>query len=274
MNRMRRLFLILLAGWGCLFFSGCAGFQSFTEQAFLMSAQQETQLGKELAVQIEKEYKVYNGDPQATAYLQALGNRLVAAAPRVDQKYTFKLVDSPEVNAFAIPGGYCYVQLGLLRAADNEAELASVVAHEIGHVVARHGARALSRSKFYDMAGIMVLGESSGELTQMAAGIVKSGILLVPSREDELEADNLSIYTLPRAGINPEGLIWFFQKINNDKTSGSSYMAQFFSSHPLTSERIQIAQQQITALGKPLPNVADDSTAFEKIKERYPTPGK
>ena len=94
---------MLLAGWVCVLFSGCAGLKNFSERAFPMTPSQEAELGQQLAIQIEKDHKVYTADPAATAYLQALGNRLVAAAPPVDQKFTFKLVDSPEANAFAIP---------------------------------------------------------------------------------------------------------------------------------------------------------------------------
>lgn len=274
MTKMRRLLLMLLAAWVCMLFSGCAGLKSFSEQAFLMSPSQEAQLGQQLALQIGKDHKVYTKDPAATAYLQALGNRLVAAAPPVDQKFTFKLIDSPEVNAFAIPGGYCYVQLGLLRAADNESELASVIAHEIGHVVARHGARSLSSSKFYDAIGNIALGQNSSDLAQVASKIVKSPVLLVYNRQDELEADCISIKTLPRAGLNPEGMIWFFQKIDKDKASGSSRVAQYFSTHPMTSDRIDNAREQIAALGHLAPGIADDSTAFERMKNRYPAGGK
>ena len=166
------------------------------------------------------------------------------------------------------------MQLGLLRAADNESELASVIAHEIGHVVARHGARSLSCSKFFDAIGNIALGKNSSDLAQIASKIVKSPVLLVYSRQDELEADRIAIETLPRAGLNPEGMIWFFEKISKDRASGSSRVAHYFSTHPMTSDRIENAQEEIAALGNLAPGIADDSTAFERMKNRYPAGGK
>jgi len=245
----------------------CATLNRISEQAFLISPQQEATLGQQLAVEIQKEYPVYEADANATAYLQKLGVELVYSSPPCEQTFEFHWVDSDQVNAFAIPGGHCYVNLGLLREAENEAELAAVVAHEIGHVTERHGAKALSRSRFYGLLGSLALGEDPDALAQLAVDIVGSGILLKHSRDAELEADEVSIRTLNRAGINPNGMVWFLQKLNKD---GQSRVFEYFSTHPLTENRVEIGNSIVRDLGSPDPHWRVDSPEFQALKKRYP----
>jgi len=246
---------------------GCATINKISEEAFLISPQQESRLGAQLAVEIEKKYPIYQADPKATTYLQRLGAELVYSAPPCEQTFEFKWVASEDVNAFAIPGGYCYVNLGLLREAENEAELAAVVAHEIGHVTERHGAKALSRSRFYGVIGSLALGRDPNALAEVAVEIVGSGILLKHSRNAELEADEVSVHTLSRAGINPNGMAWFLQKLNR---GGQSRTFQYFSTHPLTQDRIDIADEKVRGLGSPDPRWRVDSPEFRELKRRYP----
>jgi len=245
----------------------CATIARISETAFLISPQQEDRLGEQLAVEIEKKYPIYKGDGKATAYLQRLGAELVYSAPPCEQRFEFKWVDSDDVNAFAIPGGYCYVNVGLLREAEDEAELAGVVAHEIGHVTERHGAKALSRSRFYGFLGALALGEDANALAELAVDIVGSGILLKHSRSAELEADKVSIQTLNRAGINPNGIVWFLQKLKNTRRSRAS---EYFSTHPVTEDRIAIGKALIRDLGSPDPNWRVNSSEFRSLKKRYP----
>jgi len=285
MRTLRFAQLLLLTG-ATLSLSGCAALQMVSQNVFLMSPDQEAQLGRQLAVEIEKKYPVYRDDPEATAYVESLGRRLVQAAPPCAQQFRFQLVKSDEVNAFAIPGGSCYVQVGLLREADAEAELAAVVAHEIGHVTARHGAKGLSSSRFYGGIADVFLGQTdagaakgqqANEMAKLAASIAESQVLLQHSRQDELEADAISIATLPRAGINPKGLVDFFGKLESAKAQTPGRFERLFSAlvstHPPTAERVALARQRIEQLGPPSPNWSDDSTSFRRIKRRYPPRG-
>jgi predicted Zn-dependent protease len=253
--------------------SGCSALQWVSQNAFLMSPEEEARLGTQLAGEVQKKYPVYRGDPDATAYVKALGRRLVQAAPPCAQQFAFELVNTNEVNAFAIPGGRCYVQVALLRETSNESELAGVIAHEIGHVVARHGAKAVSSSRFYDAVGQAALGQDAGGLAKLALGVWESGILLQHSRADESEADALSVETLPRAGIDPNGLVRFFQKLGKGQESAPGAGARLFSylsTHPLTPERIAAARQRIAQLGPPSAAWQQDSAAFRRVKSRYP----
>ena len=269
--RILRFVAALLICGSVSFFTGCAALQTISQTVFMISPEQEAELGKEVAIEIEKQYPVYKGDPAATAYIESLGKRLAAAAPPSAFPYKFQLVKSDEVNAFAIPGGNVYIQIGLLRAAKNESELAAVVAHEIGHVVARHSAKSLSSSQFYSVIGQVLLGKDAGQLSQLAADIVGSGVLLRHSREAELEADAIAIDTLPKAGINPNGLITFFQTLSEGREGGrAGKFTQLFSTHPLTENRIRLAQQRISAMGISPQNLQTNSSGFQQVKARYP----
>ncbi len=271
MSRKRICAAIAVVLTLCLLIVGCAMVDSVTSSLFMISPEQEATMGKKFSAQIEQQVKIYDKDPAATAYINSLGQRLVKAAPQqCAQKFAFQIVDNEEVNAFAVPGGYCYVQIGLIRLAKNEAELASVMAHEIGHVTARHGAKDLSRNQAYDLAGQLALGENSGALAQTASAIVKSGVLLKHSRVDEFEADSLAVKTLARAGLNPKGLTTFFQKMDPSAKSGqSSSFATLLSTHPPTSERIAAANQTIQTLGKG--PWRDSSPEFQSLKQRFPS---
>jgi beta-barrel assembly-enhancing protease len=250
--------------------AGCAAFSQFTANAFLMSVDKENELGHELSKQVEQERPLYTGDPAATAYVQALGERLSQAAPETGLDYRFQIVDSEEVNAFAIPGGACYVNVGLMRLADTEAELASVMAHEIGHAALRHGAKRISQSQFYGVLGQLALGEDAGALGQVAAGIVQSGMLLKHSREYEYEADAQAVRIMDGAGIDPNGLVSFFEKMQagTGESEGLSFMS-LLSTHPPTSERIEAVRGHIRNVGHN-DSWSQNTPAFREVKQRFP----
>jgi len=273
MNGKRKpLSILCLLALAPAFLSGCTALTQISEHAFLMTPEQETALGKEIAVEIEKRHPIYHGDPAATAYVQALGTRLVEVAPPCRQQFRFQLVDSEEANAFAIPGGSCYVNIGLLRLAENESELASVVAHEIGHVILRHGAKTVSQAQTYGLIGQLALGENAGQLSQVAAQIVQSGVLLQNSRAHELEADNVAVTILANAAVDPRGLLTFFDRMQalGGGAGRNSKFSEYFSTHPLTTTRVDLARQRIQALGMPGPGWTRDSDAFRQVKTRYP----
>jgi predicted Zn-dependent protease len=256
------------------FLAGCETINQVTGSVFLMTPEQEVALGQQLAVDIEKQYPIYGGDPDTAAYIERLGGRIVAASPKSLMEVRFHLVDSDEVNAFAIPGGSIYVLRGLLTTVDDEAELSAVLAHEVGHVVQRHSAQRVSQSQFYDLVTQLALGKDAGELAKLSTSIVQSGILLRNTRQAEYEADAVAIGTLHRARIDPRGMTRFLNKIggaSGGKPQGGalSAISQYTSTHPLTPERIAAVNERIQRLGQLA--ASRNSEAFNRVKSRYPS---
>lgn len=262
--------LVLLS----LFAANCAMVDTISSSLFVVTPEEETTMGKQFAGEIEKGITIYDKDPAATAYIDSLGQRLVKSAEPCSQKFTFKIVDNEEVNAFAIPGGYCYVQIGLIRLARNEAELASVMAHEIAHVTARHGAKDVSRSKAYETGGQFAaqatgVAEKSAMLSDLAVKMVKSGALLQHSKEDEFEADALAVKTLAKAGLDPDSLAGFFQQMDPSAKRGDTPLyATLLSTHPPTGERIAAARKLAKSAGSG--PWSKDSPDFQEVKRRFP----
>ena len=160
--------------------------------------------------------------------------------------YKATVIDDPkQVNAFAIPGGYVYVYSGLLKAADNEAELAGVMAHEIGHVVGRHSANQLAAQYGIELLTQLALGEEAGKLGEMAAGLAGAGTLARFSRDDEREADEYGFKYMAACGYDPRALLAFFTKLNQLEKSRPSDLEKLFASHPPTPERIERIERMI-----------------------------
>ncbi|MBN1868232.1 M48 family metalloprotease [Candidatus Sumerlaeota bacterium] len=254
-------------------FSGCETINQVTGTVFLMTPEQEAALGKQLAVDIEKQYPIYRGDPNTATYIERLGREIVASSPPSSQEIRFHLVDSDDVNAFAIPGGSIYVLRGLLSVVDDESELAGVLAHEVGHVVQRHSAKRVSQSQFYSLVGELALGENAGELATLSTSIVQSGILLRNSRQAEYEADAVAIDTLRRARMDPRGMARFLDKLggaSSGKPGGAlAAVMQYTATHPLTPDRIAAVDDRIKRLGRLASS--PNSDGFNRMKARYPS---
>ncbi|MBN1825018.1 MAG: M48 family metalloprotease [Candidatus Eisenbacteria bacterium] len=241
---------------------GCAA----VSQINLIPTEDEVRMGAQFAQQIETELKILD-DPVVTAYADSLGQLLAAHSARTEIAYRFRVVDSDEVNAFALPGGFVYINRGLIAAADDEAELAAVIAHEIGHVVAKHGAKQLTRQ--YGLAAIATaaLGEDPGMIQSTAANILVTGALMKYSRDAENEADHLGVDELVRSGIEPDGMVRFFEKIREMQGREMSSVERFFSTHPPTEERIDYTRAYIASIpGRE--RLTRDSDRFRRIRER------
>jgi len=247
-SRHMRVLCAALALWavaGCMTLEeggpvGAVGDSQTTRPALnLLSTQQEVQLGAEMSAEVEKQEKVLN-DPAIQAYVTEIGNRLARVSTRQDVKYTFKVIDNPKVvNAFALPGGYMYVYTGLMRICDNEAELASVMAHEIGHVAGHHHGEAMTRQMGYNMLMELLLGKSPNSMAQAVGQFIGTGVSARYSRENEREADALGMEYLFRAGYKPEAMITFMEKLRaQEQQSGGSTGIPLFASHPPTDERL------------------------------------
>lgn len=223
--------------------SGCRGTN-------LLSKQDEIRIGKEAAAQIEKEHKL-DTDPQRVALVQETGQRVLEGMRKVEGKrapdfpFSFKVLESKEINAFALPGGPVYVYRGLMeQIGDDEHMLAAVIAHEVGHVVGRHAAKQISSSILADIA--ISLG-TKGD-TQKVAGVATSLMMLQYSREDEYDSDRRSILYTHAAGYDPEGLIRFFDKLQKLEKSPMKGLLANLRTHPLTENRILRAKKLIAQL--------------------------
>ena len=234
------------------------------------SPQEDAQLGKESSAQVDKQLPLLN-DAEALKYLNSLGKRLVAFAPNNHPEYAwqFRIVNSAEINAFALPGGYIYVNRGVFEAAENEAQLAGVIAHESGHVVMRHGTHIASQAVLAQ-GGMAILtsifgqsGSLTSQLAQLGLGLGVDSLLLKNSRTAETQADEVGTYILYQAGYDPHAMVQFFQIIAKKYPQRT---LQFFSDHPNPENRIKDVDAEIAQLGPPR-GTKTDSPEFEGIKQ-------
>jgi beta-barrel assembly-enhancing protease len=231
------------------------------------SLEKEIALGKQLAQQVERQSKVIN-DPVISEYVNRLGQNLVRNS---DAKvpFTIKVLEDPTVNAFALPGGFFFVQSGLILKADTEAELAGVMAHEIAHVAARHGTRQATRGEIAQLATLPLIFMGGAA----AYGIYEASGLLVPmsflkfSRTFESEADYLGVQYMYKAGYDPTAFVDFFEKIQTLEKRKPGTMSKLFSTHPPTDDRIQKSQNEIKDL-KAKPEYVVTTSEFNDVKTR------
>lgn len=244
----------------------------------VFTPEQDIQLGKQNAAQAEQ-LRMLN-DPRVDDYLNSLGKKLAAHAPGYKYPYQYKCVNDTAVNAFALPGGYIYINRGAIEAADTEAQLAGVMAHETSHVALRHGTNQATKAQLtsvpFAILGGMVGGNSAGGLlAQLAAGFSLNSILLKYSRTDESQADIMGTQILYDSGYDPRAMAQFFEKLNAE-TKGK-LPAQFFSDHPNPGNRVERVDQEVDLLGGPPANYQSDSPEFQEIKRylrRLPQPPK
>lgn len=207
----------------------------------LISSEQENQIGAQVKAELEQKQGIqYVPDPVITNYVNAVAGKVIAVGKkdRRDVNWQVHVINDPkQVNAFATPGGYLYVYTGLLAAAENEAELAGVMAHETAHVVARHSARRLVSAYGFQAVAAMALGQNPGLLGQVAGAVAIQGALLKNSRRDETEADELGARYAHGAGYDPAALATFFQKLKA-KEGSTPGVLKYFATHPATGDRI------------------------------------
>jgi Zn-dependent protease with chaperone function len=238
-----------------------------------LSEGEEAEVGRRAAEEIEKGL-VFLSDDLVTSYVSELGQAMVAESQRSSLAYTFKVVDSEEINAFALPGGYIYVNRGLIEAADEEAELAGVIGHEVGHVVARHGAEQVQRAAYANL-GLRVLGSLFGNGTgaqvgNVAAEMATTGVFMKFGRDAEREADRLGAENVAAAGHDPNGMITFFEKLGRLRDGQSNAVERFFASHPDPTERVANIQDLVQSLGS-AHQYSSSSPRFAQVKTHLET---
>ncbi|MEW6620625.1 MAG: M48 family metallopeptidase [bacterium] len=244
-------------------FLGCATVQTGLErqESIFISTQQEIAIGEQVVQQIEKENKLLD-NPSLTQYVQAVGQKLAGVCFRNDIAYHFKIIDSDVINAFALPGGYIYIYRGALESMDNEAQLAAVLAHEIGHIAARHSVKQIQKYQTYDILASILLKDQKKaiqDLSNIAANLVFLGY----SREAEFEADDLGIHFLYQADYDPKGMVEFFNKLKQKEKEKSSKIEIMLRTHPLTSDRIRRVEEKIASLPQK-PNLIRNEARFRK----------
>ena len=259
-----------------LFLSGCVSLSSLESggKAILgavgdiniFTDEEEIQFGNAYVAEHDKKVKIYR-DPVLNSYINSLGHSLVRHCKRKDIQYTFKVVDKEGVNAYAVPGGFIYIHLDLIRLARTESELASVLGHEIGHIVGQHSMKSLTQFYGVEILKQLILDEDSGKLTKLITDIIAAGYLFKYSRDNEREADMYGVQNIYDAGINPEGAANFFEAMRDRQKRAPSTLEGLISTHPIHSERVMNVRNQIKGL-PPKNGLRIDSATFRKIKRR------
>jgi len=232
------------------------------------SLEHEIRMGKQYAMQIEQSVKLVQ-DPVVNEYVNRIGQNLVRNS---DAKvpFTIKVIDSDEINAFALPGGFFYVNSGLVLAADNESEMAGVMAHEIAHVCARHATRQMTRAQLANFASIPLIfvGGGIGYAVSAAASLALPLTFLSFSRGFEAEADYLGVEYLYKSGYDPESFIAFFEKVQAKEKKKPGSLAKAFATHPQTPDRIAKSQEEINHILPQRPEYVVDTSEFQEVKAR------
>ncbi|MFQ5867300.1 MAG: M48 family metalloprotease [bacterium] len=269
---MRRILNILLL-LSFVFMIGCAVHPVTGEKEIrLLSTRQEVALGKETAQQVVNEFGVYD-DPELHEYINEVGQKLVDVCERKEIAYYFTVLDTPMVNAFAAPGGFIFVTRGILKELDDEAELAGVMGHEIGHVVYRHGAKRFEKAFGY--SAIVLIGEilTKRDLSQLRqyTDFFFSLMLLGYSRKNEFEADNSGVRYSLAAGYDPRAMVDFFEKLKAMEKKPPTKFETLFRSHPPTADRIERAQLYLEQVELEEAELIRNRERFKSLTQNLPT---
>jgi beta-barrel assembly-enhancing protease len=235
------------------------------------SLETEIRMGKQYAMQVENSVKLVQ-DPVVNEYVNRIGQNLVRNSD-AQVPFSIKVIDSDEVNAFALPGGFFYVNTGLILAADEEAELAGVMAHEISHVAARHGTRQMTRLQWANIGTIplIFIGGGIGYGIYEAAGLGLPLTFMKFQRNFEAEADYLGLQYMYKTGYDPQAFISFFEKIQAKEKKKPGTIAKAFASHPQTPDRIAASQKEIATILPARPQYIVSTSEFDDVKARLAT---
>ncbi|HEY1953432.1 MAG TPA: M48 family metallopeptidase [Gemmatimonadaceae bacterium] len=236
-----------------------------------ISQQQEVQMGQQYAQQINAQLPIIQ-DPELNRYINVLGDSIARLTSRSDLDWHFFIVDAQEVNAFAVPGGFVYVNRGLIQRADQMDELAGVLGHEIGHVLRRHTVKQMEKEQGANI-GITLACILTSICNSQAAGaainVAGGAVFARFSRQDEAEADDEGFKNTVRAGISPVGMVTMFQKLLDERKTKPAGVDAWFQTHPLEEDRINAVQARINQLPPAeLARLGTDTRNFHAFKAR------
>jgi predicted Zn-dependent protease len=247
-----------------------------------ISIDEEREMGLAVAQEATREMPLLDDEPIAR-FVRELGELIVSRADTTGRDYEFRVIDSDVANAFAIPGGFVFVNRGILKRAESASELAGVIAHEIGHVVERHGLEQMAKAQNTNtVVGLVyvLLGRSPGAAEQVALQVAGSAWLAKHSREAEQEADRVAVLYLAHAGLDPRGMPRFFERLLEEERRAPSELLAWFSTHPLTQDRITDTEAMISQLPndvvergtRDLPQFAQMRRRLEDLPPAPPAP--
>ena len=236
-----------------------------------VSTQQEVELGTQYMQQINSQLPIVQ-DPEVNRYINVLGDSIARLTARGDLPWQFFIVNSAEVNAFAVPGGYIYVNRGLIDRAKNLSELAGVLGHEIGHVVKRHSIKQMQQEQGAQIGvtlGCVLINVCNSQIAGAAINVAGSAIFAKFSRDDEAQADEVGIDNVVRAGISPKGIPEMFQILLNERRSDPGSVELWFGTHPTEESRIADTQAIIDKIDPAIMRTLTyDSPRFHEFKQR------
>jgi len=232
------------------------------------SLESDIKMGKQYAQMVDSSSKLIS-DPVITEYVNRIGQNLVRNSD-AQVPFTFKVIDSDVINAFSLPGGFVYINSGIILAADEEAELAGVMAHEIAHVCARHATRQLTRSQYAGIATIPLIfvGGGIGYAVYNAAGLGLPVAFMSFQRGFEAEADYLGLQYDYKTGYDPQAYISFFEKVQAQEKKKPGFMDKTFASHPQTPDRIEASQKEIQTILPARPEYIVSTSEFDDVRAR------
>jgi len=236
-----------------------------------ISQQQEVQMGQEYAQQINAQLPIVQ-DPEINRYINVLGDSIARLTNRRDLDWQFFIVDSKEVNAFAVPGGFVYVNRGLIERADQMDELAGVLGHEIGHVVRRHTVKQMEKAQGANVGvtlACVLTSICNSQVAGAAINVVGGAVFARFSRQDEAQADQEGFDNVVRAGVSPVGMVTMFRKLLEERKARPGAVESMFLTHPLEEDRIQAVQALINQIPPArLASLGTDSRNFHSFKSR------
>lgn len=244
---------------------------TFSLAACGISKQQEVQMGQEYAQQINAQLPIVQ-DPELNRYINVLGDSIARLTGRGDLDWHFFIVDAKDVNAFAVPGGFIYINRGLIERTDRMDEVAGVLGHEIGHVVRRHTVKQMEKAQGANIGvtlACVLTSVCNSQVAGAAINLAGGAVFARFSRQDELEADNEGLNNVVRAGISPVGMVTMFQKLIAERKSRPGSVEAWFRTHPLEEDRVAAIQARINQIPRAtLARLGTDTRNFHTFKAR------
>lgn len=235
------LTMLLILTYGCKTTYNLATQQ---EELIFISSEREVRMGKSIARAVENKFKLLQNE-EMKMRVEKIGERLARVCDRGDIDYYFKVLDEDEVNAVSLPGGYIYINRGLIERVESDDELASVIGHELGHIASRHAVKRLQGSLGYFAIKVLIAGSKGSRQLGRGADAAFSELLLSYSREDELLADTLAVKYMRRAGFDPRAMLSFLEKLKEIERERPLRPKRHFRTHPYLADRVRVVREEI-----------------------------